>query len=378
MAYPEAEHELVPPRRPNQDGFYSHSPRNSEYEAPHTSDYNGSSTNLVRDTNSPMGTPQTPYRDYPAGSKEHITTADPNPYGYGNYTPGVAQKKKSRRKWFIIGGLILLVAIAAAVIIPVYFKVIKKDDDETPSGGSNTGNNGGTTGTAVKVPVTGGDGSNITLADGKVVRYNNTWGGTWYFDPENPFANNAQAQSDTPPLNTSWRFGVDPIRGVNLGGWFVLEPFISPALFQKYNGPNDEWALSEAMRADAAGGGIDQIEEHYKTFIVSISFGSIFFLSSPPFRLKKISSALPPQVSTGFVSPSPTGQSTSGPASLSLSASAGSIFSKLSPGPANMVSESSSICTLSLARRTATTTQERADRLTSSTVPWVLRMRRGC
>jgi len=57
---------------------------------------------------------------------------------------------------------------------------------------------------------------------------------------------------------------------VNLGGWFVLEPFITPALFQKYQpAAVDEWTLSVAMAADTANGGLSQLEEHYKTFIVS-------------------------------------------------------------------------------------------------------------
>jgi aryl-phospho-beta-D-glucosidase BglC (GH1 family) len=56
---------------------------------------------------------------------------------------------------------------------------------------------------------------------------------------------------------------------VNLGGWLVLEPFISPALYQKYPTAMDEWTLSVAMAADTGpGGGIGQLEEHYKTFIV--------------------------------------------------------------------------------------------------------------
>ena len=58
---------------------------------------------------------------------------------------------------------------------------------------------------------------------------------------------------------------------MNLGGLFVLEPFISPALFQKYPGAGDEWELSLAMAEDTASGGLDQIEEHYKTFIVGYS-----------------------------------------------------------------------------------------------------------
>lgn len=48
----------------------------------------------------------------------------------------------------------------------------------------------------------------------------------------------------------------------------MLEPFITPALFQKYN-VVDEWSLSVAMAADGAGGGLSQLEDHYKTFIVS-------------------------------------------------------------------------------------------------------------
>jgi glucan 1,3-beta-glucosidase len=56
---------------------------------------------------------------------------------------------------------------------------------------------------------------------------------------------------------------------VNLGGLFVLEPFISPALFQKYPGAVDEWSLSTLMAADTASGGLDQLEDHYNTFVVS-------------------------------------------------------------------------------------------------------------
>ena len=62
---------------------------------------------------------------------------------------------------------------------------------------------------------------------------------------------------------------------VNLGGWFVLEPFITPALFEKYlSSPTpavDEYSLSQMMRAD---GSINDLEKHYQTFIVSHSMPS--------------------------------------------------------------------------------------------------------
>ena len=58
-----------------------------------------------------------------------------------------------------------------------------------------------------------------------------------------------------------------PPHSVNLGGLFVLEPFISPTLYQKYPGSIDEWTLSTLMAADTASGGLNQIEDHYNTFI---------------------------------------------------------------------------------------------------------------
>jgi hypothetical protein len=52
-----------------------------------------------------------------------------------------------------------------------------------------------------------------------------------------------------------------------------LEPFITPSIYQKYPGAIDEWTLHTLMAADKAGGGINQLEDHYKTFIVrSLSF----------------------------------------------------------------------------------------------------------
>lgn len=46
----------------------------------------------------------------------------------------------------------------------------------------------------------------------------------------------------------------------------------SPALYQKYQSASpqavDEWTLSEAMAADTASGGLNQLETHYQTFIV--------------------------------------------------------------------------------------------------------------
>ena len=78
------------------------------------------------------------------------------------------------------------------------------------------------------------------------------------------------------------------LSSVNLGGLFVLEPFISPALYQKYPSAVDEWSLSTLMAADTASGGLGQLEDHYNTFIVSFcaSFSVLLYLMSPADRTR--------------------------------------------------------------------------------------------
>ena len=49
------------------------------------------------------------------------------------------------------------------------------------------------------------------------------------------------------------------IISVNLGGLFVLEPFISPALFQAYDGVSDEWTLSVALSSLPSGNNLTSV-----------------------------------------------------------------------------------------------------------------------
>ena len=52
-------------------------------------------------------------------------------------------------------------------------------------------------------------------------------------DPANPFDNSARANSWTPPLNETWRWGVDRIYGVNLGGLGTLIASIASLISYK-------------------------------------------------------------------------------------------------------------------------------------------------
>jgi len=179
-----------------------------------------------------------------------------------------------------LGALIVLIII---VVVPVYFTVIKPKNNNAKGGlsggpGGSSGNGPTKGGDKPQSPtgaITGGDGSTVLLADGSSFTYNNPFGGIWYSDPNDPFNNNARPNSWTPPLNTSWTWGKDKINGVNIGGLFVLEPFITPALFQKYPTSVDEWTLSQLMAADTANGGMAQLEHHYDTFITEQDIAQI-------------------------------------------------------------------------------------------------------
>ncbi|CAE6534614.1 unnamed protein product [Rhizoctonia solani] len=194
-----------------------------------------------------------------------------------------AQPKKRSVVWVAVG-LAALAVIVVAVVVPVYFKVIKKDNATNASSastGPTTSDPATPTPTAGTQPpsvvTTGGDGSTVTKDDGTTFTYTNKFGGFWVYDPTNPFNNSARAQSWSPALNEPFNYGVDQIRGVNLGGWLVLEPFISPALYEPYQpAAIDEWTLSEGIAANASSGGLQKVlEEHYATFITEEDFAQI-------------------------------------------------------------------------------------------------------
>lgn len=84
----------------------------------------------------------------------------------------------------------------------------------------------------------------------------------------------AKANDKVPALNEAWgSYGSRPARGVNLGGWLSLEPFITPSLFN-YNlqmGIIDEWTLCKQLGPSAA----STLEAHYASFITEDTFKAI-------------------------------------------------------------------------------------------------------
>jgi glucan 1,3-beta-glucosidase len=94
----------------------------------------------------------------------------------------------------------------------------------------------------------------------------------------NPFDDSAQAHNFTPPLNQAFDYnGKDRVRGINLGGWLVLEPFITPTIFEQHieNATGtimDEWTLCEQLGSEEAK---RQLKHHYETWVTEADFKRI-------------------------------------------------------------------------------------------------------
>lgn len=111
------------------------------------------------------------------------------------------------------------------------------------------------------------DGMNATFTDKMV-------GGLPVMGLFDDWDDSTRANEQVPPLDEAWGSYEDkPARGVNLGGWLVIEPFITPSFFEPYeeDGTNDEWVLCQQLGTGAS----EALENHYASFITEDVFKGI-------------------------------------------------------------------------------------------------------
>ena len=73
----------------------------------------------------------------------------------------------------------------------------------------------------------------------------------------------------------SFNYNSDKVRGVNLGGWFVLEPWITPSLFQEWADSadvKDEYTYSQMLGKDEA---YSRLNNHWNSWIMQDDFNAI-------------------------------------------------------------------------------------------------------
>ncbi|KAH8813093.1 glucan 1,3-beta-glucosidase [Xylogone sp. PMI_703] len=78
-----------------------------------------------------------------------------------------------------------------------------------------------------------------------------------------------------PRQNSTFNYNTQKVRGVNLGGWFVLEPWITPSLFQPWangGGVVDEYTYSQALGRSATQ---YQLNQHWGHWITQEDFQEI-------------------------------------------------------------------------------------------------------
>ena len=193
---------------------------------------------------------------------------------------GFLPKAKKKRKWLLllIGFIILLLII----LIPVGVLVVgKQNGGGSSSNGDGDPSNSNLNGMSESDIPTWAKGSVLDpftwydTTDFNVTFTNDTIGGLPLMGLNSTWDDSVQANKYVPPLKEKFNYGKMPIRGMNIGGWLSLEPFITPSMFNSYDpklGIVDEYTLSAHLgNAQAA----STLEKHYSSFVNAQTFTDI-------------------------------------------------------------------------------------------------------
>ncbi|KAI0695614.1 exo-beta-1,3-glucanase [Cytidiella melzeri] len=76
------------------------------------------------------------------------------------------------------------------------------------------------------------------------------------------------------PISPGFPYGSQKVRGVNLGGWLVLEPWITPSLFDNTGNTNivDEWTFGQLQDRNTA---LNALTQHWNTWITESDLAAI-------------------------------------------------------------------------------------------------------
>ncbi|KAH8666634.1 glycoside hydrolase superfamily [Xylariales sp. PMI_506] len=183
------------------------------------------------------------------------------------YKKGRPPANKKKLRWIIAGVSLVIIIIAIAVGVAVG----KKKADSSSSTKTLAGQTESDIPTAAQGtyldPFTWYDTTDFNLT------YTNfTVGGLPIMGLNMTWDDSVAANSKVPAIDSSWgNYSSTPARGVNLGGWLSLEPFITPSLFNYDSslGIIDEWTLCTYLGSSAAA---STIEKHYATFVTEQTF----------------------------------------------------------------------------------------------------------
>lgn len=101
---------------------------------------------------------------------------------------------------------------------------------------------------------------------------------TLYVPTQDAYTKNIADGADTSQLGRrelTFDYNNNKVRGVNLGGWFVLEPWITPSIFQEWSSTRtvvDEYTYTQTLGKNEAS---SRLNNHWKTWITQNDFNQI-------------------------------------------------------------------------------------------------------
>lgn len=199
----------------------------------------------------------------PSGDAAHLRSL-----GFSDHKQAKQPMSRRKKQIITVGSVVGVIAIIA-IVVPVIY-VVGKNSERSAAQASEAAATATATGRKAGGTVVSGTGGNVsegidlsayraagnplnplagamsmavqsgtsgstiaTYVNGSAVEitYVNDFGGYYYYDPTNPFEKGGKAQSWSPAIEEEWVWGRDIVRGVNLGGWLVPEPFIGEPPF---------------------------------------------------------------------------------------------------------------------------------------------------
>lgn len=88
------------------------------------------------------------------------------------------------------------------------------------------------------------------------------------------FAGTPRAVRADTPITPGFAYGSTKVRGANIGGWLVLEPWITPGVFSATGNDAvvDEWTFCQLQERSVAQGAL---QTHWETFYTESDFKAI-------------------------------------------------------------------------------------------------------
>jgi glucan 1,3-beta-glucosidase len=177
--------------------------------------------------------------------------------------------------------VILIIIIVVAVVVSQKKSSSNSSSSSTASSGSSSPSNSNLNGISASSIPTAAKGTDLDpfswydTTDFNVTYTSATVGGLPIMGLNSTWDDSKAPNSNVPAISTAWGSYADrPVRGVNLGGWLSIEPFITPSLFNYASnlGIVDEYTLTTHLGASAAK---STLEKHYATFVTEQTFKEI-------------------------------------------------------------------------------------------------------